>query len=664
MNLPAGLTPMQMAVPQGSGPGSLMQFNAPGGLAQVIVPDGCYPGAQIIVTPVQIPGGSYPGMMVDFMGTNNEVMQVPVPNGAPPGSVMWVPLPLQAPLPTVVAQPTMDYQKFDSETGAQKTPGAIGMAPPTAVPVNNIANSMNPVQQPGGGMVLSKRQEQAPNGGYKDLGFAALFVVHIIIVAYFGFAKGLPFIQNGGLESSSSGSQSNQTPTPAPDSSTQLTQQDIRYILGLSAGALVIAGVYSIMALQVMIRMGAEIITCAIWFAIIGNAVLGLVMFAVGVVVAGIIFLLFAAINFCWYNCVKNRIPFAAANLLVATTSVKRNICSVTVAYFTQFLMVAWTALWVLCFAAAYAGAADSSSSCTAASTSFGTEYSCKQSCTASDMSCAISSSSADQYICQCNSSGGGASMNQLVYFFLLVSLYWGSTTIKNILHVTVAGATAAWYYAVQGSSAVTGAFGRAMTTSFGSICLGSLIVAILKALEQMAREARKQGGAGACVAECILGCLVSLMEYFNRWAFVYVGVYGYDFKTAGKAVFALFKDRGWTAIINDDLIGNVFFVLSLFGGVLCAGVVVGIGNVLKVSTVALIFVGVVGFLLGLLMTFIVMGVVDSAVATIFVCFAEDPVALQTNHNELFNRMMGTWIQFHPEQMQACGYTNLYSGRA
>jgi hypothetical protein len=58
------------------------------------------------------------------------------------------------------------------------------------------------------------------------------------------------------------------------------------------------------------------------------------------------------------------------------------------------------------------------------------------------------------------------------------------------------------------------------MTTSFGSICFGSLLVAILSALRQLANQARQDddGGVLLCIAECILGCLESLLEYFNTW--------------------------------------------------------------------------------------------------------------------------------------------------
>lgn len=63
------------------------------------------------------------------------------------------------------------------------------------------------------------------------------------------------------------------------------------------------------------------------------------------------------------------------------------------------------------------------------------------------------------------------------------------------------------------------------MTTSFGSICFGSLIVAILEALRTLANAARNNDDGNAillCIAECILSCLASIVEYFNRWAFIY----------------------------------------------------------------------------------------------------------------------------------------------
>jgi len=68
------------------------------------------------------------------------------------------------------------------------------------------------------------------------------------------------------------------------------------------------------------------------------------------------------------------------------------------------------------------------------------------------------------------------------------------------------------------------GAFKRAMTNSFGSICFGSLVVSIIQLLKQAASIAQQSeamdGNIVACcvwaVANCILSLVLWLIEYFN----------------------------------------------------------------------------------------------------------------------------------------------------
>ncbi len=52
--------------------------------------------------------------------------------------------------------------------------------------------------------------------------------------------------------------------------------------------------------------------------------------------------------------------------------------------------------------------------------------------------------------------------------------------------------------------------------------------------------------------------------------AFIYVGVYGYPYLTAGKKVMTLFKERGWTVVINDNLIRNALGLMNILIAVLC----------------------------------------------------------------------------------------------
>jgi Plasma-membrane choline transporter len=90
---------------------------------------------------------------------------------------------------------------------------------------------------------------------------------------------------------------------------------------------------------------------------------------------------------------------------------------------------------------------------------------------------------------------------------------------------VCIAGTVGTWWFSPKDTPVgccdgnVINSFIRTVTTSFGSVCFGSLLVAIIQALKALAQSARENGDAAifACVAECILGCLASMLEYFNK---------------------------------------------------------------------------------------------------------------------------------------------------
>ncbi len=57
---------------------------------------------------------------------------------------------------------------------------------------------------------------------------------------------------------------------------------------------------------------------------------------------------------------------------------------------------------------------------------------------------------------------------------------------------------------------------------------------------------------------------------YSLNQAFIYVGVYGYPYLTAGKKVMTLFHQRGWEVVIDDNLIGNALTLMSFMVANLC----------------------------------------------------------------------------------------------
>mmetsp|Transcript_32660 Transcript_32660/g.70473 ORF Transcript_32660/g.70473 Transcript_32660/m.70473 type:complete len:497 (-) Transcript_32660:1087-2577(-) len=392
-------------------------------------------------------------------------------------------------------------------------------------------------------------------------------------------------------------------------------------ILGLVA--IVLSGV----TLPVMMCIPELLIKVSLLMMLILSGLMMVFSFLSGNISGGIIGVIFFAIFVCYARAVWSRIPFASVNLLTACTAVKKNIGVVLVAYFFVALAFGWTVLWSISLMGVWEKVIETET----------VEV-------------------GGQVIQQNNANYG--------YLFLLfLSYFFTHQVIQNTMHCTVAGTVGTWWFSPDDatsccSSGMMGSLFRALTTSFGSICFGSLLVAILQSLKSLAQSARNNdNGMLICIAECILGCLESILEYFNKWAFVYVGLYGYSYLEAGKNVFTLFKNRGWEAIIADDLIGNVFFFLSLCVGLICAAIGLAFDeNSLdgrfhdspNPESIGATCAGL-GFVAGLVLASILMSTIASAVNAVIVCFAEGPAEFEANHPELSRKMRDTWLEFFPD---------------
>jgi Plasma-membrane choline transporter len=61
--------------------------------------------------------------------------------------------------------------------------------------------------------------------------------------------------------------------------------------------------------------------------------------------------------------------------------------------------------------------------------------------------------------------------------------------------------------------------------------------------------------------------CCLSGDNYFkncNRWAYSYIGLYGYNFNDAGFRARQLFEAREWTSIVKENLVYNVLWMTSV----------------------------------------------------------------------------------------------------
>jgi len=161
-----------------------------------------------------------------------------------------------------------------------------------------------------------------------------------------------------------------------------------------------------------------------------------------------------------------------------------------------------------------------------------------------------------------------------------------------------------------------------------------------------MLLEMRKsENNACMCVADCLLQIVESIAQYFNRYAFTYVAMYGSSFVESGKDASTLFKNKGLTALINDQLVANVFMFASFGAAVLVGLVGYGFAKAFGLDGGYLSLLAGLGFVVGLLVCSIVLSIVDSAVATVFVCWAEAKEALQKNDATLYLEMDKAWSE-------------------
>jgi hypothetical protein len=339
---------------------------------------------------------------------------------------------------------------------------------------------------------------------------------------------------------------------------------------------------------------------------------------------------LFAFLVLLYVCCIKRRIAFASANLQVA--------CKATLSYpvimlisisFTLFQIV-WTLIWIIAtYAAINHGA----------------------------------------YIDEDTSQDYSSPKKAGILIGMLIIFFWGAFVMRNIIMVTTAGTVSTWWHhnsKKRLSMTATTALCRALTLSFGSICFGSLVVSLIQTIRiilcALQQQLSKSGNAVAsCLVGClgcIVGCIQKWIEYFTRFAYAYIGIYGYSFVSSGKRVCQLFEAKGWSAISNDSLIFNVLIFGKIVVGF--AGAAAGWGAAtmgdpkwtenLQQPEAAL---GLSGFLIGYSVADVITTVIDGAVATVFILFAEDPHAIKTTHPSSHEQLHTTWKKNYPTEYEA-----------
>jgi hypothetical protein len=254
-----------------------------------------------------------------------------------------------------------------------------------------------------------------------------------------------------------------------------------------------------------------------------------------------------------------------------------------------------------------------------------------------------------------------------IVGFILLLSWYWGAITFGNLGHFITACMVGQWWFNDQDSQqySMKKSIKRAFTTSFGTICFGSFFEALIKALRRTVEDNNRRNKS---IFACIIGCILRLIEraigYLNEWAFIFAALTGQGFVQASKSFIELFKKRGWTAIINDAVIGTTLAFINL-GIALLSAVAGGLTIYFIVDkpleqAVVIISIIILSFIIGILMSSVITTILISCVRTVFVCFAINPAALGATHPDHLQSLTKVWHKFYPQEFSNSGYANQF----
>jgi hypothetical protein len=379
---------------------------------------------------------------------------------------------------------------------------------------------------------LQTLTSEGKNGGFRDIWAGLFFLANVVLIAYLA-------VQSVYLLKFD---KTDQTP-----SEEQETNYDWSIIKAIAAFAVILtalaAGTGS-WVLSFLIQHSENLIEMVMWGNIALQAFCAVVCLVTLQLFGVLMFALFAGLNYWYLLSVRDRIPFSSTVLGTACKAVQANYTGlVTTAFSALFVQLAWVLVWVVAFIGVMYATDATTPEDTPARRNLSPGQHYRNDDFNDDM---VDAQQEDQQ----------GSLAGLYYFLMFLSLYWGVQVIKSVVQTTVAGTLACWWFQPKREAPVRGSLFRALTTSFGSICLGSLIVAVIQAIRETLNSLKRQAQRGdgrnrSALTVCLLMVLDTLlswieqaMQYFNKYAYCYVAAYGTDFLASGRLVTALFYSR------------------------------------------------------------------------------------------------------------------------
>ena len=442
-----------------------------------------------------------------------------------------------------------------------------------------------------GGSSLAKMEGGAASTGLRDKWWILLFLLHLVFIFVVEGVYGSRYMSYANSISTRN--------TPNSDGNSEA-----KMIIGMLCTAAVVGTLFAALWLKVMSCVKGKVVVVSV----VANVLLSIAAagwwFAQGIAFYGVLQLVWAGFLTFWTWWHRDRIPLAEATLYASSRSIQSAWGPFVVTYVVAAFNVVWTINWGF------------------------------------TIGCVV--------LCKWNAQlTSNQSFESAAITILIFSYYWTGQVTRNIVHFTTAGSVSSWWLVAEVSSPTWGAFKRSVTTSIGTIFVGSLLVALVQFIAYLLRSTR-------FICFLCLRLAERAMKWFNKYALVLSSMYGYSYFEAAKAVRELMAAAFWDLLVTNVLTNSVFVMGSFMSGIVAAAVSIVWTTIISANDnnyeSLKMIMPFFCFVIGYQMASLFMAVLDSAVSTTLVVWAEDPLSMQRNRPEYFAQLNAAAQLKYPQE--------------
>ena len=222
--------------------------------------------------------------------------------------------------------------------------------------------------------------------------------------------------------------------------------------------------------------------------------------------------------------------------------------------------------------------------------------------------------------------------LNNNTYYGLSILWYAIGVFFSFLLYYfmvfAVASAVAYWYYQAENTNVMQGFLN--LRYHFGSVAFGSLVITIITVMRVLAESQKSNNGilgVIACCVACLLSCIEGLVKVLNHNAIICMSVTGEDYIDSAKSAIGLIFDNFGVFIIIDffgDFMGVYSVIFAVLIPALIGGGIIYSTDGTDQASVYAIWGGVIIFLLGILLSEVILGMFEEVLSSIFIFYCFD----------------------------------------